>query len=139
MPFLWAGSVSADNYAICDDYPYLCHHGEIPDYYSRSSSVPTTRHSAAGSEARGLFMIDCGEGAVQFRKSRLKFSRLNRIFISHLQRPFRAAGTDIPLNLLGRSPCISPLSQVWKTAACSRSIVMTYKIAPTSAFREKPP
>ncbi len=32
-----------------------------------------------------LYMVDCGEGAqVQFRRMRLKFSRLNHIFISHL-------------------------------------------------------
>lgn len=32
-----------------------------------------------------LMMIDCGEGAqLQFRRMRLKFSRLNHIFISHL-------------------------------------------------------
>jgi ribonuclease Z len=32
-----------------------------------------------------LFMIDCGEGAqLQFRRMKLKFSRLNHIFISHL-------------------------------------------------------
>ena len=34
---------------------------------------------------RDRFMIDCGEGAqLQFRKSHLKFSRLNHIFISNL-------------------------------------------------------
>ena len=32
-----------------------------------------------------LFLIDCGEGTqVQLRKHKIKFSRINRIFISHL-------------------------------------------------------
>ena len=52
------------------------------------SALPTTRHfptSQIVNVRDKLFMIDCGEGAqLQFRKSRLKFSRLNHIFISHL-------------------------------------------------------
>ena len=52
------------------------------------SALPTTLHLATSQVINireKLFMIDCGEGAqVQLRKSRLKFSRLNHIFISHL-------------------------------------------------------
>jgi ribonuclease Z len=32
-----------------------------------------------------MFLIDCGEGTqVQLRKNKLKFSKINHIFISHL-------------------------------------------------------
>ena len=52
------------------------------------SALPTTRHFASSqilNIREKLFMIDCGEGAqMQMRKSKLKFSRLNHIFISHL-------------------------------------------------------
>lgn len=52
------------------------------------SALPTTRHQATSQVVNireKLFMIDCGEGTqVQLRRSRLKFSRLNHIFISHL-------------------------------------------------------
>ena len=52
------------------------------------SALPTTRHLATSQVINireKLFMIDCGEGTqVQLRRSRLKFSRLNHIFISHL-------------------------------------------------------
>ena len=49
------------------------------------SALPTTRHFATSQVVNlreKLFMIDCGEGAqMQLRRSRLKFSRLNHIFI----------------------------------------------------------
>lgn len=52
------------------------------------SALPTTRHLATSQVLNireKLFMIDCGECTqVQLRRSRLKFSRLNHIFISHL-------------------------------------------------------
>ena len=52
------------------------------------SALPTMRHSTTSQVLNireKLFMIDCGEGTqVQLRRSRLKFSRLNHIFISHL-------------------------------------------------------
>ena len=52
------------------------------------SALPTTRHFATSQVVNireKLFMIDCGEGAqMQLRKSKLKFTRLNHIFISHL-------------------------------------------------------
>lgn len=52
------------------------------------SALPTTRHLPSCqilNIREKLFMIDCGEGAqLQMRKSKLKFGRLNHIFISHL-------------------------------------------------------
>ncbi len=73
------------------------------------SALPTTRHFPTSQVVNArdkLFMIDCGEGAqLQFRKSRLKFSRLNHIFISHLHGDhcFGLLGLISTLNLLGRT------------------------------------
>ena len=73
------------------------------------SALPTTRHfptSQILNVRDKLFMIDCGEGAqLQFRKSRLRFSRLNHIFISHLHGDhcFGLLGLISTLNLLGRT------------------------------------
>lgn len=73
------------------------------------SALPTTRHfptSQIVNVRDKLFMIDCGEGAqLQFRKSHLKFSRLNHIFISHLHGDhcFGLLGLISTLNLLGRT------------------------------------
>lgn len=71
--------------------------------------MPTTRHFPTCQVLNvrdKLFMIDCGEGAqLQFRKSRLKFSRLNHLFISHLHGDhcFGLLGLVSTLNLLGRT------------------------------------
>lgn len=52
------------------------------------SAKPTPRHQPSSTivDHRGnLFMIDCGEGAqLAFMRQRLKFSRLNHIFLTHL-------------------------------------------------------
>lgn len=52
------------------------------------SALPTTRHNATSQIINlrdKLYMIDCGEGTqMQYRRSRLSFSRLGHIFISHL-------------------------------------------------------
>lgn len=53
-----------------------------------------------------LFMIDCGEGAqLEMRRMRLKFSRLNHIFISHLHGDhfFGLPGLLSTLSLLGKT------------------------------------
>jgi ribonuclease Z len=73
------------------------------------SALPTTRHfptSQVLNVRDKLFMIDCGEGAqIQLRRSRLKFSRLNHIFISHLHGDhcFGLLGLVSTFGLLGRT------------------------------------
>ncbi len=72
------------------------------------SALPTARHfptSQVVNLREKLFMIDCGEGAqMQLRRSRLKLSRLNHIFISHLHGDhcFGLPGLISTLSLLGR-------------------------------------
>jgi ribonuclease Z len=53
-----------------------------------------------------LFLIDCGEGTqVQLRKNKVKFSKINHIFISHLHgdHVYGLIGTISTFSLLGRT------------------------------------
>jgi len=73
------------------------------------SAVPTTRHFLSSQVINlrdKLFMIDCGEGTqLQFRAMKLKFQRLNHIFISHLHGDhcLGLPGLISTLGLLGRT------------------------------------
>ena len=73
------------------------------------SALPTTRHFSSSQVINlrdKLYMIDCGEGTqIQLRRSKLKFSRLNHIFISHLHGDhcFGLPGLISTLGLLGRT------------------------------------
>lgn len=73
------------------------------------SALPTVRHNPASQVLNvrdKLYMIDCGEGTqLQMRKSRLNFSRLGHIFISHLHGDhcFGLFGLISTFNLLGRT------------------------------------
>ncbi|MDR0938971.1 MAG: ribonuclease Z [Mediterranea sp.] len=73
------------------------------------SALPTTRHFATSQVVNlreKLFMVDCGEGAqMQLRRSRLKFSRLGQVFISHLHGDhcFGLIGLISTFGLLGRT------------------------------------
>lgn len=73
------------------------------------SALPTMRHNASSQvvEIRGkLFMVDCGEGTqVQLRRSRIGFTRIGAIFISHKHGDhcFGLLGMISTFGLLGRT------------------------------------
>ncbi len=77
-----------------------------------SSALPTSeRYPSAHvlNVHERLFLIDCGEGTqMQLRKCRLKFGKINHIFISHLHgdHVFGLYGLLSTFNLMGR---VSPL------------------------------
>ncbi|GHU72766.1 ribonuclease Z [Bacteroidia bacterium] len=73
------------------------------------SALPTTKHhlSAQAVNCREkLYLVDCGEGTqLQLRAMKLRFQRLNHIFLSHLHGDhcLGLPGLISTLNLLGRT------------------------------------
>ena len=80
------------------------------------SALPTARHYPSTQILNirdNLFMIDCGEGAqIQFRRMRLKFTRLGHIFLSHLHGDhcFGLVGMISTFALVGRTGDSCPSS-----------------------------
>lgn len=77
------------------------------------SALPTSVHNPSAQVLNireKLYMIDCGEGTqLQFRKSKLKFSRLTSVFISHMHGDhcFGLVGIISTMALLGRTADIN--------------------------------
>ena len=73
------------------------------------SALPTPRHYASAQvvEVRGkLFLVDCGEATqVQLRRSRINFSRISAVFISHIHGDhcFGLIGMISTFGMLGRT------------------------------------
>jgi ribonuclease Z len=73
-----------------------------------SSALPTSgRYPSAHvlNEHERLFLIDCGEGTqMQLRKTRIRFGKINHIFISHLHgdHVFGLYGLLSTFSLMGR-------------------------------------
>ncbi len=73
------------------------------------SALPTSRRYSTAHvlNVHGrFFLIDCGEGTqIQLRKSKVRFGKLNHLFISHLHgdHVFGIFGLLSSLNLLGRT------------------------------------
>lgn len=73
------------------------------------SALPTMRHFASSQvvEIRGKqMMIDCGEGTqIQLRRSRIRFTKLSHVFISHLHGDhcFGLIGMISTFGMLGRT------------------------------------
>lgn len=96
------------------------------------SALPTMRHNASSQivEIREkMFMIDCGEGTqVQLRRSRVRFTRVNHVFISHLHGDhcFGLLGMISTFGMLGRTAALhiyapselEPLLQMGMEAFC---------------------
>ena len=82
------------------------------------SALPTLRHYASSQivEIREkMFMVDCGEGTqMQLRRSRLRFTKINHVFISHLHGDhcFGLLGMLSTFGMLGR---VAPL-HIYATA-----------------------
>ena len=103
------------------------------------SALPTIKNNQTSQIVNireKLFMIDCGEGTqLQFRKARLKFTRLQRIFISHLHGDhcLGLMGLFSTFGLLGRTADLhihSPkgLEQLLKPALDHFCNNMPYKL-----------
>lgn len=73
------------------------------------SALPTLKHFPTSQvvEVRGkLFLVDCGEGTqIQLRRSRLRFTKISAVFISHLHGDhcFGLIGMLSTFGLLGRT------------------------------------
>ena len=104
------------------------------------SALPTTRHfptSQVVNIREKLFMVDCGEGSqLQLRRSKLKFGRLNHIFISHLHGDhcFGLMGLISTFGLLGRTATLhiyahEELERILKPQLDFFCKGMTYEVA----------
>ncbi|HKL03530.1 MAG TPA: ribonuclease Z [Cryomorphaceae bacterium] len=95
------------------------------------SATPTLRHNPTAqlvNHDEHYFLLDCGEGAqLQLRRFKLKFQRINHIFITHLHGDhyFGLPGLLSTMHLLGRTTDI----HIYCKADLQRAMDMQLKIS----------
>lgn len=84
------------------------------------------------------FLIDCGEGTqVQLRKAKVRFSKINHIFISHLHgdhcfglpgliASFRLLGRETPLHVYGPKGIKEMLETIFRITETHRGFEVVY-------------
>lgn len=106
-----------------------------------NSAIPTVNSSPTSQflemEER-CFLIDCGEGTqVQLRKAKVRFSKINNIFISHLHgdhcfglpgliASFRLLGRETPLHIYGPKGIKQMLETIFNITETQRGFEIVY-------------
>lgn len=99
------------------------------------SGIPTSQYIEM---AEKHFLIDCGEGTqVQLRRAKIKFSKINHIFISHLHgdhcfglpgliSSFRLLGREAPLHVYGPKGIKEMLETIFRITDSHRNFNIIY-------------
>lgn len=106
-----------------------------------NSAIPTVKSAPTAQflemEDR-FFLIDCGEGTqVQLRKAKVKFSKINHIFISHLHgdhvfglpgliSSFRLLGRETPLHVYGPKGIKEMLETIFRITETHQGFEVTF-------------
>ena len=104
-----------------------------------SSAIPTVDKNPTSqllSANESFFLIDCAEGTqVQMRRYRIKFQRINHIFISHLHGDhyFGLIGLISSMHLLGREKELhlyahSPLKEIIDSQLAASNTELCYPL-----------
>lgn len=121
-----------------------------------NSAIPTVNSSPTAQflemEERH-FLIDCGEGTqVQLRKAKVRFSKINHIFISHLHgdhcfglpgliASFRLLGRENPLHIYGPKGIKQMLETIFRITETHRGFEVVYheldKDSPEKIYEDK--
>lgn len=106
-----------------------------------NSAIPTINSAPTAQflEMEGrYFLIDCGEGTqVQMRRAKVRFSKINHIFISHLHgdhcfglpglvASFRLLGRKTPLNIYGPKGIKKMLETIFEITETYRGFEIIY-------------
>lgn len=103
------------------------------------SALPTLHHYASSQVVlirEKMFMIDCGEGTqMQLRRSKIRFTKINHIFISHLHGDhcFGLLGLISTFGMLGRTAPLhifapSDFGQIFKSMLDTFCTGLDYKV-----------
>lgn len=100
-----------------------------------ANGIPTAQFLEIGNQN---FLIDCSEGTqVQLRRGKIKFGKINHIFISHLHgdhffglpglvSSFRLLGRQVPLNIYGPKGIADAMEMMFRVSDTRQDFAVHY-------------